>query len=104
MIVVSVLMLPVMICRFYIGWHQLLLVDLPLVIASFISIFVYYLAAQRVLYPKGWRKSFFLIPASGGCRHRAGHHQLARRAGGELGIKSGFVRTPKYNIGTAAAR
>src|SRR5205823_11190946 len=33
MIVVSALMLPVMIVRFYMGWFQMVLVDLPLIVA-----------------------------------------------------------------------
>jgi hypothetical protein len=38
MIVVSALMLPVMIVRFYMGWLQMVLLDLPLIVASFWSI------------------------------------------------------------------
>src|SRR5690242_195650 len=38
MIVVSALMLPVMIVRFYMGWLQMVFLDLPLIVASFWSI------------------------------------------------------------------
>jgi cellulose synthase/poly-beta-1,6-N-acetylglucosamine synthase-like glycosyltransferase len=54
MIVVSALMLPVMIVRFYIGWWQMVFVDLPLIIASFFSIAAFYLMAQHELHPKTW--------------------------------------------------
>jgi cellulose synthase/poly-beta-1,6-N-acetylglucosamine synthase-like glycosyltransferase len=46
MLVVSALMLPVMICRFYVGWQQLLLVDVPILTASFLSVFIFYTYAQ----------------------------------------------------------
>ena len=39
-------MLPVMICRFYMGWQELLMVDLPMLMASFVSVFVFYVYAQ----------------------------------------------------------
>ncbi|MCL5746129.1 MAG: glycosyltransferase, partial [Acidobacteria bacterium] len=56
MMVVSALMLPVMIVRFYIGWWQMLLVDLPLIVASFLSITSFYLLAQRELNPRTWTR------------------------------------------------
>ncbi len=36
MLIISALMLPVMIVRFYMGWLQMVLIDLPLIIASFL--------------------------------------------------------------------
>ena len=47
MIVVSALMLPVMIVRFYMGWFQMIVLDLPLIIASFWSISAFY-ASSRI--------------------------------------------------------
>ena len=52
MIVVSALMLPVMIVRFYMGWLQMLFIDLPLIIASFWSISAFYVLAHRELFPR----------------------------------------------------
>src|SRR5205823_10289052 len=62
MIAVSALMLPVMIVRFYMGWLEMLLIDLPLIAASSGSISAFYLAAQRELFPKTWKRTFFLLP------------------------------------------
>ena len=62
MIVVSALMLPVMIVRFYMGWFQMVLIDFPLIIASFWSISAFYLYAQKELYPKTWWKSIAFLP------------------------------------------
>ena len=62
MIVVSALMLPVMIVRFYMGVWQMMFIDLPLIVASFWSISLFYVVAQRELYPKNWKRSIFLLP------------------------------------------
>ncbi len=99
MVVVSALMLPVMIVRFYIGWWQMALIDLPLMIASFLSIAAFYLMAQRELNPKTWKRSIFMMPAL--LAVGVALAVINTRAVFEalLGIKSGFVRTAKYAIG-----
>ena len=62
MIVVSALMLPVMIVRFYMGPFQMVFLDLPLIVASFWSISLFYVVAQRELYPKTWKRSILMLP------------------------------------------
>src|SRR6185312_1815406 len=47
MIVISALILPVMIVRFYMGVWEMMLIDLPLIAASFWSISLFYVVAQR---------------------------------------------------------
>jgi cellulose synthase/poly-beta-1,6-N-acetylglucosamine synthase-like glycosyltransferase len=98
MIVLSALMLPVMIVRFYMGALQMVFLDLPLIVASFWSISAFYLVAQRELYPKSWKRSIFLLPMLMGVG--VGLTVINTRAVLEalLGIKTGFVRTPKYAI------
>jgi cellulose synthase/poly-beta-1,6-N-acetylglucosamine synthase-like glycosyltransferase len=98
MMVVSALMVPVMIVRFYIGWWQMLLIDLPLIVASFLSLSAFYLMAQRELRPKTWKRSIFMIPAL--LAVGVGLAVINTRAVLEalLGIKSSFVRTAKYAI------
>jgi len=98
MIVVSALMLPVMIVRFYMGVWQMMLFDFPLIVASFWSISAFYVIAQRELNPKTWKRSFLLLPmlmAVG-----VGLTLINTRAVLEalFGVQSGFVRTPKYAI------
>jgi cellulose synthase/poly-beta-1,6-N-acetylglucosamine synthase-like glycosyltransferase len=98
MIVVSALMLPVMIVRFYMGWWQMLVLDFPLIVASFWSLSAFYVIAQRELHPKSWKRSIMLLPmlmAVG-----VGLTLINTRAVLEalFGVKSGFVRTPKYAI------
>jgi hypothetical protein len=48
------LLIPAMICRFYQGWFQMLLIDVPLFTASSFSIAVFYLMSERELFPKTW--------------------------------------------------
>src|SRR3954470_23270074 len=98
MIIISALMLPVMIVRFYMGVWQMLLLDFPLIVASFWSISAFYVIAQRELHPKSWTRTFYLLPllmAVG-----VGLTLINTRAVLEalLGVRSGFVRTPKYAI------
>ncbi len=99
MIVVSLLMLPVMIVRFYMGVFQMVLVDLPLIIASFWSISAFYLYAQRELYPKSWWKSIAFLPMlmAAGVALTVSNSKGVIEA--LLGIQSSFARTAKYAIG-----
>ena len=63
MLIMSALMLPVMIVRFYMGWFEMLVIDMPLIIASFWSISFFYVIAQRELYPNNWKRSILFLPA-----------------------------------------
>ena len=99
MIVVSALMLPVMIVRFYMGIWQMVFIDLPLIAASFWSISLFYVVAQRELYPKHWKRSILMLPmliAVG-----VGLTIINTRAVLEalFGVETGFVRTPKFAVG-----
>src|SRR3984893_3383554 len=101
MIVVSALMLPVMIVRFYMGVWYMMFLDLPLIAASFWSISLFYVVAQRELYPKNWKRSILMLPmlmAVG-----VGLTIINTRAVLEalFGVETAFVRTPKYAIGEA---
>jgi len=98
MVVVSALMLPVMIVRFYMGVWEMMMLDFPLIIASFWSISAFYVIAQRELHPRNWKRTFLFLPllmAVG-----VGLTLINTRAVLEalFGVKSGFVRTPKYAI------
>jgi len=99
MVVLSALMLPVMIVRFYMGVWQMVFIDLPLIMASFWSISAFYVIAHRELYPKNWKRSFFLLPIlmAVGVALTVSNTRAVLEA--LLGIKTGFVRTPKFAIG-----
>jgi cellulose synthase/poly-beta-1,6-N-acetylglucosamine synthase-like glycosyltransferase len=98
MIVVSALMLPVMIVRFYMGWVEMLLIDMPLIIASFWSISSFYVIAHRELYPKSWKRSIFFLPAlmAAGVALTVSNTRAVLEA--LLGVQTSFARTPKYAI------
>jgi cellulose synthase/poly-beta-1,6-N-acetylglucosamine synthase-like glycosyltransferase len=98
MIVVSALMLPVMIVRFYMGVWMMVLLDLPLIIASFWSISAFYVIAYRELHPKTWLRSFLLLPmlmAIGVALTIINTRAVMEAV---FGVQTGFVRTPKYAI------
>ena len=105
MIALSTLLLPAMIVRFYQGWFQMLLIDLPLFLASSCSISGFYLTAERALFPKSWKRTVIYLPLV----MAVGIGLSVRNAKGVLeallGIPSEFVRTPKYKIeGPSGAR
>jgi len=98
MLVVSALMLPVMIVRFYMGALQMVFLDLPLIMASFWSISAFYVVAYRELYPKHWKRSVFLLPMlmAVGVALTIINTRAVMEA--LFGIRTAFVRTPKYAI------
>ena len=98
MIMVSALMLPVMIVRFYMGWIQMVFLDVPLILASFLSISAFYVIAQRELYPKTWKRSILLLPmlmAVGVALTIINTRAVLEAL---FGVETSFVRTPKYAI------
>lgn len=99
MVLVAALVLPVMIVRFYMGWFQMVFLDLPLIVATFWSLSTFYVLAQRELHPKSWKRSMFLLPAL--LAVGVGLTVINTRAVLEalVGIRSGFVRTPKFAVG-----
>jgi cellulose synthase/poly-beta-1,6-N-acetylglucosamine synthase-like glycosyltransferase len=99
MIVVSALMLPVMIVRFYMGIWQMIFLDLPLIAASFWSISLFYVVAQRELYPKNWKRSILMLPmlmAVGVALTIINTRAVLEAL---FGVETSFVRTPKFAIG-----
>jgi cellulose synthase/poly-beta-1,6-N-acetylglucosamine synthase-like glycosyltransferase len=108
MVLLSTMLLPAMIVRFYQGWFQMLVIDLPLFLASTCSISSFYLAAQKELHPKTWLRTFLYMPFV----MATGIGLSVRNAQGVLeaiaGKKSEFARTPKFKIegksGTFAAK
>ncbi len=98
MVVMSAFLMPAMICRFYQGWFQMLLIDFPLFTASSFSIAVFYLMSERELFPKTWKRTFYYLPflMALGIGLTVTNTKAVMEA--LLGIKSAFVRTPKYRV------
>jgi cellulose synthase/poly-beta-1,6-N-acetylglucosamine synthase-like glycosyltransferase len=98
MVVLSVLLLPAMVIRFYQGWFQMLYIDIPLFLASTFSISSFYLVSQRELFPRTWPRALLYLPflmALG-----IGLTVTNTRAVLEalIGKQSAFARTPKYRV------
>jgi cellulose synthase/poly-beta-1,6-N-acetylglucosamine synthase-like glycosyltransferase len=98
MVVLSFLLMPAMIIRFYQGWMQMLFIDFPLMMLSTFSISSFYLVSQKELFPRTWYKTLIYLPflmALG-----IGLTLTNTRAVMEalFGIKSAFKRTPKYRV------
>ena len=98
MIVLSVLLLPAMIIRFYQGWFQMLYIDLPLFMASTFSISSFYLVSQRELFPKTWPRALLYLPflMALGIGLTITNTKAVLEA--LIGKKSAFARTPKYRV------
>src|SRR5262249_15372956 len=98
MVLLSAMLLPAMIVRFYQGWFQVLLIDLPIFMASSCSISRFYLTAQRTLYPGKWYRTTLYMP----CVMAVGIGLSVRNSKAVLealfSVKSEFARTPKYKI------
>src|SRR5437588_2808217 len=100
MILLSVLLLPAMLIRFYQGTFLILIIDLPLFLASTFSISSFYLVSQKELFPKTWPRALLYIPflmALG-----IGMTITNTRAVLEalFGHQTEFTRTTKYRVET----
>ena len=100
MVVLSVLLLPAMIIRFYQGWFQMLYIDLPLFMASTFSISSFYLVSQRELFPKTWPRALLYLPflMALGIGLTITNTKAVLEA--LIGQQSAFARTPKYGVET----
>jgi hypothetical protein len=93
-----ILLLPALTYRMEGGWITLLLVDFPLFMLATVSVSSFYLASQIEIFPKGWVGQIKYLPlvtalGIGLCLNNAKAVIEAL-----LGYKTGFVRTPKYNV------
>ncbi len=102
MVFLSIILLPAMIVRFYQGWFQVLLIDLPLFLASTCSISSFYLCAQRAFYPKTWKRTFFYLPVVMAVGVGLSVKNAVAVIEAIFGVKSEFVRTPKYRVEAGA--
>ena len=99
MIVLSVLLMPAMIIRSWQGYLQMLLVDMPLFVASTMSLSTFYMVSQKELYPKSWWRSLVYVPflmALGGIGLTITNTKAVMEA--IFGVQSAFARTPKYRV------
>jgi cellulose synthase/poly-beta-1,6-N-acetylglucosamine synthase-like glycosyltransferase len=97
MIILSLILFPAMIVRYNQGWFELMTIDLPLFILSFSSVSTFYITSQKALH-KDWLKRILYLPglmAVGIGMTIPGSKAVLE---GAFGIKSPFVRTPKFSV------
>ncbi len=104
MIVLSTLLLPAMIIRFYQGWFQMMYIDVPLFLASTFSISSFYLVSQKELFPGRWYRTFLYLPflMALGIGLTVTNSKAVLEA--LFGVKSAFARTPKYRVESKKSR
>jgi len=98
MIVLSVLLMPAMIIRFYQGWFQMLYIDLPLFMASTFSISSFYLVSQKELFPKSWLRSLLYLPLLMSLGIGLTITNTIAVLEAFVGKQTAFARTPKYRV------
>ena len=99
MIVLSVLLMPAMVIRSWQGYLQMLLIDVPLFVASTMSVSTFYMVSQKELHRKSWWRSLPYVPfvmALGGVGLTISNTKAVMEA--LFGVQSAFARTPKYRV------
>ena len=97
MVLLTILMFPSVLVRFNIGWHEMLLFDLPLLFAATVSIVSFYIVSQREIY-LNWKQRLRVLPMllALGIGMSVSNAWAVMEA--LVGRDTGFIRTPKYRI------
>src|SRR6266567_516864 len=98
MVILSVLLLPAMVIRFYQGWFQMLYIDIPLFLASTFSISSFYLVSQRELFPKTWPRAILYLPFLMALGIGLTVTNTLAVLEALIGKQTAFARTPKYRV------
>ena len=80
------------------GWLRTLLVDVPIFLAASVSVAVFYVCAQRELYPRTWIKEILFLPCLLALGVGLSLNNARAVLEALLNHKSDFTRTPKYGI------
>jgi cellulose synthase/poly-beta-1,6-N-acetylglucosamine synthase-like glycosyltransferase len=97
MVVFAMLLLPASIVRAHEVRFQSIWIDLPGILSS-VAVVAFYVVSQRSLYPRAWKRSMLYLPLliALGIGLSLSNAKAVLEA--LFGIKSDFVRTPKYNM------
>ena len=77
------------------GWEWLLL-DVPVLLATWVSLAAFYMRAERELFGAAWRRALGLIPAAMAAGIALTVSNLQAVIEALLGRRTPFVRTAKY--------
>ncbi len=80
------------------GWLRVLLLDVPIFLTASVSVAVFYVCAQRELYPRGWMKQMLLLPALIALGVGLSINNARAVLEAVFNHRSEFKRTPKYGI------
>jgi cellulose synthase/poly-beta-1,6-N-acetylglucosamine synthase-like glycosyltransferase len=80
------------------GAWRMALVDVPVFLLTSIPFLLFYFFAQREMNPRGWLKEMLLIPFLVALGAGVSINNARAVLEAFFGVKSGFVRTPKYGI------
>ena len=80
------------------GWLRVLLLDVPIFLTASLSVAVFYVCAQRELYPRGWMKQMLLLPALIALGVGLSINNARAVLEAVFNHRSEFKRTPKYGI------
>ncbi|MBV9491710.1 MAG: glycosyltransferase family 2 protein [Verrucomicrobia bacterium] len=80
------------------GWVRAVLVDLPIFVATTFSVAVFYLCAQRELYPREWKREIWFFPFVLALGIGLSINNARAVIEAVFNRRSDFTRTPKYGI------
>ena len=103
-VLLSVLLLPAVVVRFYHWNWEFLYVDIPLFLGTFSSLSTFYLLSQRELFPRDWRRTVPLVPVLVATGIGLTITNTRAVLEGLLGVPSPFQRTAKYTTDRRRAR
>jgi cellulose synthase/poly-beta-1,6-N-acetylglucosamine synthase-like glycosyltransferase len=83
---------------------RVLLVDVPIFVATTFSVAVFYLYAQRELYPKDWKREIWFFPFVMALGIGLSINNARAVLEAVFNRRSEFIRTPKYGIERRAQR
>ena len=101
MILLALLIGPAVYIRRDDGWYQLATIDFPLIAVSLVSIAVFYLVSQRVLYGR-WRDAVAYVPVLMAVGIGISINNARAAIRGLRATRDEFRRTPKYALAGVA--
>ncbi len=98
MVLLSLLMFPAMVIRYNMGWHEMIMVDVPLFLGATMSVCSFYFFSQKEIFPETWRARLQYLPAVLSVGIGISVNNALAVLEGLFGKTSEFTRTPKYRI------
>jgi cellulose synthase/poly-beta-1,6-N-acetylglucosamine synthase-like glycosyltransferase len=80
------------------GWVRMLVIDVPIFVATSVSASIFYLCAQRELYPKNWIRQIWFFPFVLALSIGLSINNARAVLEAVFNHSSDFCRTPKYGV------